>query len=288
MRRNRALALLPLGALLSGLLLTGSALARGPDLGTDVTGDPSVRSQLTKTAERLAREGIAADASSLKAIRFDDGTLVVSPKSITITDNRAAGGGYEVVVTEEESGGPKLASLEGAITTAVGSWVENGDNCWSTVRGVTEMFTCYQGWRKINDGSTTYDYRMIDMWATVFSGDTKTLDWAWITVDRDAGPALTFGAFEPVADDYTSSCISTSMGLSGPYAGVSFGSQWCEEWDITKSQGTTLGYFKNRWDWGSRSPIQGKDRYLAIKLGVRLANGGGGTTWGLSWDYTYH
>jgi hypothetical protein len=150
------------------------------------------------------------------------------------------------------------------------------------------MYTCYQAWRKINDGSTTYDYKMLDMYATMFSGDTKTVDWGWIAADRDAGPALTYVSFDPPADDYKSSCISEGLGLSGPFAGVSYSSEWCENWNISKSAGTTLGYFKNEWTWGNRSPLKGKDRNVAFKLGVRNAQSGGSVTWGLSWNYSYH
>jgi hypothetical protein len=209
--------------------------------------------------------------------------------SMTIADDRAAGGGLEVSIAEVDNAGPKTASLaDGPVLAAASDWLEAGDNCWSTVRGVTEMYTCYQAWRKTNDGSTTYDYKMLDLYATMFSGDTTTIDWGWIAADRDAGPSLTYVSFDPPADDYKSSCINEGLGLSGPYAGVSFSSDWCELWNISKSTGTTLGYFKNHWNWGNRAPIKGRDRNVAFKLGVRHANNGGSVTWGLSWNYDYH
>ena len=72
MGRNRALVLLTLGAIASSLVLTGSTLARGPDMGTDVTADASLRSRIVAAAAKFAKDGGEGNPNNLKAVRFAD------------------------------------------------------------------------------------------------------------------------------------------------------------------------------------------------------------------------
>lgn len=291
MRIARRMAVFSLGAILALPLFTG--VAEALPSGRDITRSAWAQAKIAEAAERFASEGVPVDPSELSALDLGDGLVVIVPRGLAITDMRQGGGGLEVSVAagEGDGSGPLLATLDGGVTTAAAAyWSMTSQDCFAALfRGQAHMDTCYKAWKQVNDGSSTYDYRKLDMYATMFT-EVSTIqnDWGWIAADQDAGPAMSFVDWFPTADDYTSTCISEGISLSGPYAGAGFSSQFCESWDISKSAGAPLGYFKNQWSWGTRSPLKGKDRSVAFAIGTRHSQGGTGIVWGLSWNFAAH
>jgi hypothetical protein len=137
-----------------------------------------------------------------------------------------------------------------------------------------------------SDGDATKDYWRLDLYATMFA-EGRTLDWGWVTGDRDAGPALSFVDWSPDADVWQS-CAAFGLSISVAGVGGGFSSTFCELNNISKSAGAGVGWFKDYRDWGSSISVRDRDRKVAILIGASSAQGTGTPTWGLSWNFAAH
>jgi len=239
-------------------------------------------------AERFSAAGHPISVADLVVTRYADGSVTVGKRGTSFADLRSSGGGWRVSITPNES-----ASDADSRTASIGSiaaapyWAPSGDGCFASLfRGTAHFDTCYGIFKMANDGSSTYDYWRVDFNGTMFAEGRK-LKSGWIAVDRDAGPAQSFttNGWSPVRD-ITHTCQAIGVGVTVLGVGASHTYTQCESWNISKSSGSSLGYFKNEWSWGNSLPLVDRDRAVALMIGTR---GTPGTpTFGLSWDFAIY
>jgi hypothetical protein len=144
---------------------------------------------------------------------------------------------------------------------------------------------CYKMWKMINDNVAGKEYWRLDWKGTMFTGPGRTLDWGWLTADQDAGPAQTFVDWSPTGDE-TGACNVETLSVEVLGAGAAWNYQRCEKWDISKSAGGAMGWFKNQWSWGAFPPQLETDRGVALEI-ANFGNNGQ-ITYGISWNFADH
>ena len=238
----------------------------------DISSSAEGASAIASTARHSADAGRAVYTRGLRALRVADGSVFVLSTGASL---RKDGSGVDVT----------------ALTTAVAPmgiaaapyWSPVGDNCFSHMRGSAEFFACYDMFKMIGE-TQPGDYWRLDFAGTMFANGTK-LKSGWMAVDQDAGPLQSWTAFSP-PNDGDQNCGTIGVGITVLGVGASHTYTRCEVWDITKSTGTTMGYFKNAWNWGTKLPLLDADRSLALMIGTKGATGS--PTYGLSWDFTLY
>jgi hypothetical protein len=270
------------------LLFPAAAVAvQGPDQ-VDLTGTEQGIVLASAAAARFSAAGHPTKAADLVVTRYADGSMTVGKRGTSFRDLRAAGDGWQVSVAPDA-----LASESDPATTSTATiaaapyWAPSGDGCFASLfRGTAHFDTCYGIFKMANDGSSTYDYWRVDFNGTMFAEGRK-LKWGWIAVDRDAGPAQSFttNGWSPV-QDITHTCQAIGVGVTVLGVGASHTYTQCESWNISKSSGSTLGYFKNEWSWGNSLPLVDRDRAVALMIGTRGTPGS--PTFGLSWDFAIY
>lgn len=213
------------------------------------------------------------------ANEYPDGAVLIGRSNVEVGDLRAIDGGFRAVILAEEE--PILLAGPPPITAAAPYWAPAGDDCFVQFRGPAHFDTCYKYFKMANDGSSTIDYWQVRLYGTMFA-EGKKLKWGWLAVDQDAGPAQSFVDWDPTSDTDLG-CQTTSLGVSVLGVGASYGYTQCEEWNISKSAGAAMGYFKNYWDWGIKMPLLDRDRGVALIIGTKGSPGS--PTFGLSWDF---
>lgn len=211
--------------------------------------------------------------------------MVIGERGIEIADRRAQGEGFKTSVPASGGSGGATQPDGAESIDAAPYWSQVGSNCYSALyRGSSYMDTCYRMYWMANDGSSQYDYWRLDLYATM-SAAGRILDWGSIHADQDGGPQMSFVDWSPNGDQEIS-CQPISLSVTVLGVGAGYGYTQCELWDITKTAGSTLGSFQNRWSWGTRLPLRGADRGVALELGTRSTPGT--VVWGLSWDFAAH
>jgi hypothetical protein len=269
-------------ALLLASTLGAPIANAGTSSAGDITNTPIGKQKIRVTASSFAAQGAPTAEQDLVATQLEDGAILVLRKGFDIT---AAADGYRVTTP-----GDSLASpLDAVDAVAAGAyWSIISTNCFAALfRGAAHMDTCYRHYKMVSDGDGSKDYWRLDLYGTMFA-EGRTLDWGWVAADRDAGPALNFVDWSPDVD-VEQACASFGLSISVVGVGGGFSSTFCELNDISKSAGATVGWFKDRWSWGTKwTPTRDRDRKAAIEIGASSSQGAGTPVWGLSWDFAAH
>jgi hypothetical protein len=277
--------------------MVGSAgIAQGAVTGSDPTASRSggAKTDITNTKEgsdyiaaslgNLQKAGHAYAAADLAAAKYAGGDVIVGPRAKGVVDLRAEASGYRATVQGVPGEGARVASV-GAVAVAP-SFQPWSDDCFILWRTTSHFDVCYRMYWVANDGVAGKDYWRIDMYGTVFTGTGRTVDWAWLTVDQDAGPLQSYVAWDPTSDGSNTACDSETLNATVLGAGYSWSYSKCELWDISKSGTTTMGYFKNQWSWGSVPAKKDLDRGVALTLDSK--GNSGAITYGISWNFAEH
>lgn len=260
------------------LLLSASAGAKAPPGPTNITATEQGQRLIDSTAARFSAGGHATAPSDLEAMRLADGSVLVTRRGTDVEDSTASGGGVRATVPQPE----EFLAAEPMAVLAAAYWQRQADDCFASLfRGTAHFDTCYRIYKMINDGVAGKEYWRLDFYGTMFAEGRK-LAWGWIAADQDAGPAQSFTDWSPDSDTQ-SNCQQTTVGITVLGVGATYGYQQCELWNISKSSGTLLGYFKNYWDWGISMPLVDRDRGIAMMIGTK--GNDGWPTYGLSWNF---
>jgi hypothetical protein len=275
-----------LGLCLALLLSTSAgASASGPG---DITSTPAGQGLIASTAARMTAGGHATSAKDLFATRLADGSVLVARRGVAIEDRSASGGGVRATMARPTQSSRLTASKAIAAPQALAAapyWSRQADDCFASLfRGTAHFDACYRQYKMINDGVAGKEYWRLDFYGTMFAEQRK-LRWGWIAADVDSGPVQSFTDWSPDSDTSTN-CQTTSVGVSVLGVGASYGYTQCELWDISKSSGTLLGWFKNYWNWGNSMALVNRDRGLAMMIGTKGNDGWAG--YGLSWDFAIY
>jgi hypothetical protein len=265
-------------------LAGGSGVAAGSG---DISATAEGRSLIGSTATRFSAGGHPTSAGELSAIRLADGDVLVVRRDVSVIDRSKTGDGVSVKISSPTGRGGTSTTKSGlsAQATASASWSLVGDNCFGSLfRSTAHFDACYRMYKMASDGVAGKEYWRLDFYGTMFA-EGKKLRWGWLAADQDAGPAQSWTDWSPDADT-SGNCQSTSVGISVLGVGASYGYTQCETWDISKSSGTTLGYFKNYWTWGNSLPLLDRDRGLAMMIGTK--GNDGWPVYGLSWDFAIY
>jgi hypothetical protein len=279
--------------LMPALLTTPADASRDgkvADGSVDISGTPIGKARIAESARSLAGLGGELNERDLVAREFADGTILVALRGISVADERQAGGGFHFTLDTATGGAPGVGdALEPAAVEAAPYWSMTAQQCFASLfRGVSHMDACYKIYKMANDGISTSDYWRLDWYATMFTASSnRTLDWGWIHADQDGGPVMSWVDWSPDAD-LDQGCGTFGLSITVAGVGGGFSSTFCEVQDISKSAGTTMGWFKDQWGWGGWAPKSGVDRKVAMLLGTRTTQGAGYPVWGLSWDFAAH
>jgi hypothetical protein len=147
------------------------------------------------------------------------------------------------------------------------------------------MDTCYRLYDMVNDGSSTWNYKRLDFFATMWA-EGKILQWGWISAVQQAGPVLYWVDWSPDSDT-DRSCGSFGLSISVLGIGAGFDKTFCEVNNVTKGASSDGSFvsFKDLWDWGGSISQRDKDRSVAMELGHKYRTNLGGVTYGLSWNF---
>jgi hypothetical protein len=277
------------------LVILGIAVSGGPAIAATPVSDPPAKVDITATAdgqhfihdtaERFTKSGYPTDPATLAAYRLADDAVVVAPRASVVADERASGGGIHVSVSLAP--GNRSEPQNGSISPMVIGWQRSGGGCYGSLyRGASHMDTCSTLYWMADDCDSANNYWRADLTSTMFAAG-QTLSWGWIAADQDAGPQMYFAganSWSP-AQDLNLSCQTVGLSVTVLGIGGGFSTMACESWDISKSAGTALGYFKNQWSWGSFLPGKNIDRQVALEIATSSAQSGGNVTFGFSWDF---
>lgn len=258
--------------------------------GTDVSDTAFGRQLREQAAGRFAGYGNATDPNALAVVEFSDGSIIVFPDILQLTDTRSTSDGFRLAVDANPSKDP-VGATGAAPFGALGSpyWSQTNNGCYTLWRGASWMDTCFSIYWMADDGDGNLNFWRLDMTATMFANG-RTLDWGWLAADQDAGPQMSWAganSWSP-AQDVNQGCFNYSLSITVLGFGAGFGLPFCEHWDISKSAGSTLGFFKNEWNWGSLGWISDVDRSVGLLIGTQSSQAGGSPTFGLSWDFAAH
>lgn len=264
-------------------LLIASTPAAGAAGVRDITATVTGRDRVATTAASWAAQGVQVAPTDLVATQYTDGTILVARRGASIRDDRTSGGGLHASVAAEP-GTPTTAEMAPASVASAPYWNPTAQDCFASLfRGVSHMDACYTTYKMLNETLAGTFWRL-DWRATMFTASTnRNLDWGWIHADQDAGPAMSWVDWSPDVD-YDQGCSTFGLSVSVAGVGGGFSSTFCESIDISKTSGTTLGWFKTAWNWGGRLPSRGVDRKVAMVLGTKTTLSGT-PVWGLSWDF---
>ncbi len=168
-------------------------------------------------------------------------------------------------------------------------WSAPSTHCYGSLfRGAAHMDTCYRIYTMVNDGSTTWDYKRLDFFATMFA-EGKILQWGWISAVQQAGPVMYWVDWSPDVD-IDQNCGSFGLSVSVLGVGGGFSKTFCELNNITKGA-SSQGYFvsfKDYWNWGNGISQKDRDRSVAMELGHKYATNSGPVSYGLSWNFAIY
>ena len=281
-------------ALLLALLTPGRALGVTPSgAARDVTDTPAGRTAAAEAAARFGELGVSADAAALVVLDFGAGDLLIGPRGTDVLSYSVTAIGFEVSVLPppgEPSDPRNVTSAHDATSGGLGVaagpyWQLANSFCWerrSFHNGTIWMDTCYHKHRLINDGSSTYDYFEMHMFATGASvGKTKT-DRLTISAWRASGSAAqTWFDWHP-RSDVSNRCQSFAVGVAEPVP-IAYTHQQCDLWDMTKH--TDAGHYTQAYV----SPFFGapinSEREVAFDVSVRVAQGAT-AMWVFQWSGT--
>ncbi len=286
----RGLAIAGLCVVLALLALVGSAsdsprrailALGGDDRGVDITNTPEGQRQVREAADRFRSQGFGAEIAELAATRFAGGDIVVAPKGSLIADLRSEDAGFRMTVT-----GRERVLLAGPLTAAEAYWSQIAYSCVSYSLPSGSFFDpCYRMYKMVNDNVAGKEYWRLTWKGTMFTASGRTLDWGWLHVDQDSGPAQTFADYSPENDE-TGACATETLGVQVLGAAASWSYNRCERWDISKTAGNLMGWFKNRWSWATYPPQLETDR--GVGLDIASYGNNGSITYGISWLFADH
>jgi hypothetical protein len=243
------------------LIAVPTAVAANPNLSATADG----QRMTSEASARYTGKGIATKASDLAVYRLADGSFLVVP-----TGTQRAGDG--VTTASQSSASSGFAAL-------ASGWQLQDSACFSRyTQSRGWMDTCYHHHKLFGDGSSTYDYHELHLFATASSLYPGALKWAWIESNRASGsPTQSWYDWDPGADTNTN-CHNLSVGVQVGAFGISYGHDQCETWDITKY--STPGQFRNTW----RGNVAESEREVAFDIASRVSQGSW-AQWTLNWDF---
>jgi hypothetical protein len=282
---RRASRILRRAALAGALVLTSvaPALAARPDALPDVTATTAGRAAASQAAIRFTEAGVPTKAADLRVYQLGSEDYVVGPTGSSISVIRDAAGGVAEIRTAEAQNSPTSAfDSSEFVAAAAPYWTLVGSTCWArTTKTGGWMDTCYQKHKLINDGSTSYDYFELHMFATAKSVYPYRLLDAYVHAAPSGGSTQSWHDWDPGAD-LSISCQTVTIGVVAQGVAIAYNHNACEQWDITKY--AAAGTFRNTWRAGLTPPLA-SERETAFTIASRVANGGT-ATWGFSWNFT--
>ncbi|MFL5642746.1 MAG: hypothetical protein ACJ77V_07055 [Chloroflexota bacterium] len=245
----------------------------------DITATTNGRESARAAADRFSGRGFRTDASSLRVVVAADGSEIVGPSTYSAADlANLAGGGSISVKALAGSGTTELAA-------AAPYWNLRGSNCFARYykyggnpqQRLGWMDTCYHIHKLTGETDGAWDYWDIHGFATVDATNSASYtDSAWIHVDRDGGPTFYWYDWSPRSDT-SGNCRSVTLSVSAYGAGLSFGHDACEVWNLTKY--AAAGELKEEWDGFTKGA-----REVALMSSIKVANGASSPIWGISWN----
>lgn len=255
-------------------------VAAAPPTSDDITSTSSGRDSAAAAAQRFSGRGFKTDANSLRVVRTADGSEIVGPSTYTAAAlaRLAAGESISVQASGESASGTFAAA-------AAPYWNLRGSNCFARLyryggtpqQRLGWMDTCYHIHKLTGETDGSWDYWDIHGFATFDATNSASYtDSAWIHVDRDGGPTFNWFDWSPRSDT-SGNCRNVTLSVSAFGAGLSFGHDACEVWNLTKY--TAAGELKEEWDGFTQGA-----REIALMSSIKVANGASSPIWGISWN----
>lgn len=241
--------------------------------GSDVSASPTGRALAAEVAARFTLRGLPTRPEDLRVIGLGvDGFVVVPIKSHVGDD-----GSIRTLDASEA----QWATTPAVVTAS--TWDPVADQCFARYHGgapASYMDTCYHLDKLSNDGSASYDYYSLHVFATV-SGSTQFLERitsAYVSSVPFASPTQYWFDWSPRGDSQ-GSCRTIGLGISY-IATVTYSHTACETWTLTKwADG---GHFKEAWSGGNTYGA----REVAQMVGVKVVQGAW-PQWTIPYNFTW-
>lgn len=232
----------------------------------DVSATPEGRAIATIASARFASLG--AQPAELRVWRDSSGYFVAPAEALLdVTDEgvlRPMTAAAPNVATASLS--PASGTSEVEALAAAGPWQLKAAQCFARIwAGVDKVWMdhCYQLLKLANDGNGSADYFTLQHYATMHP------NWPWKighgTIEAEAFTPQTWMDWSP-RGDRTGACQSYTLSITVSGVGLSFPTERCETWDMTKWNPAVK--YKLTYTGGSNA-----DRELAFEIAVQVAQG---------------
>ncbi len=263
-----AMSVLLATSLVSSGAAAASTFATTPGSATDISDSALGRSLAQQAADHYARLGVPRQP--LRVWRDARGYVIAplgtefAPTSVALPDGTAT------VSSAPTTSSVRVARMAApAATTASGSWSLAGQACFSRITDTwTWLDHCYWMWQLANDGDTTRDWYALEHFATMHPNSPWVGNWAKISSSPTSGSAAQTWADWSPRGDYNQSCHTITVGITSPVGGISFSTNQCEVWDMTKGNPAVT------YDLAWIGPGVRQDREVGYQISVSVPQGG--------------